>query len=448
MTGHKSRWAVGLLALGALTACTSGISGGGSTPTVSAASEAANDKTPVTLTVSSYFTGREKADFDAAIKSYTDTHPWVTVKSTGGQSTDNQLQSIRSGHPSDIIMNIDSTLVPSYCQSGSLISLDPYMQRDSISPSTFLPAAEQLTSYKDNHCTVPLMADVYALYYNKTVLSAAGITTPPKTWDELAADAKKTTVKNADGSLKQVGFLPYLDYEESNFSTWTPGWGLTWFDDNNQAQMATDQAWNKMLTWQKSLIDYYGSQPLNKFKASLGDEWSTKNSFYTNQTPMMIDGEWRVAFIQSDKANVDYDIAPIPTVDPSKYGGGFISAATMGIPKGSQHPEQAWQLVKYLSTNTDAVVKLANALKNIPTTVAAFDSPELSKDPHFVKLLDIAKNPNSITVQATLAGAAPATLLAQKVSAWQTSSQTDPTQWLADVTKQINAQVSQATMGK
>ncbi len=111
-----------------------------------------------------------------------------------------------------------------------------------------------------------------------------------------------------------------------------------------------------MLNWQKSLVDWYGYDKLTKFNASLGDEFSAQNAFEAGKVAMNIDGEWRIAFIAADKSKVNYGVAPIPVAadKSSLYGSGYITGNVIGISRGSKNPEAAWELIKYLTTDTDA----------------------------------------------------------------------------------------------
>jgi multiple sugar transport system substrate-binding protein len=71
---------------------------------------------------------------------------------------------------------------------------------------------------------------------------------------------------------------------------------------------------------------------------------------------MMLDGEWRVAFLKNEHPELKYGTAPMP-VDPahkSAYGSGYVNGTIIGIPKGADHEEEAWKLVKYLTTNDHA----------------------------------------------------------------------------------------------
>ena len=82
-----------------------------------------------------------------------------------------------------------------------------------------------------------------------------------------------------------------------------------------------------------------------------------------------------------------------------------------GIAKGSEDPELAWALIKYLSTDVDAVVKLANGIKNVPTTTAALASPNLQFPPQFTTFLDIASSPHAMSADLTRIGSTGQTTL-------------------------------------
>jgi multiple sugar transport system substrate-binding protein len=51
-------------------------------------------------------------------------------------------------------------------------------------------------SYDGKRYGMPWILDTMYLYYNKAMLAKVGVNTPPKTWDELADDAKLLKAKN------------------------------------------------------------------------------------------------------------------------------------------------------------------------------------------------------------------------------------------------------------
>ena len=53
-----------------------------------------------------------------------------------------------------------------------------------------LPGAWTTVKYDGKFYGMPWILDTKYLFYNKEILAKAGIANPPKTWEELAADAK------------------------------------------------------------------------------------------------------------------------------------------------------------------------------------------------------------------------------------------------------------------
>jgi multiple sugar transport system substrate-binding protein len=84
-----------------------------------------------------------------------------------------------------------------------------------------------------------------------------------------------------------------------------------------------------------------------------------------------------------------------------------VTGNIMGIGRGSKSPEAAWQLIKYLSTDTDAILKLSDGLRNIPTTKDALAKSPLKDDPNFKPFLEVFQNPKSSSIPSTPNGAAP-----------------------------------------
>lgn len=418
--------------------CSTGTGQGGGTGGVS-------DKTATTLTLWSFFTGREKGIVDARLAAFHEKYPWITVKHTGGESDDNLVQAVRGGNAPDVDLSQNSDAVAGYCSTGVFQDLTKRIA-SSAGAKTILTGTKPYTTYEGKQCALPVLTDTYGLYYNSKLFEAAGITAPPKTWDELAADAKKLTVRNPDGTIKVAGFVPFLDFGENNVTTVTPGWNLTWYKDG-KSTVATDPQWAAMLTWQKNLVDWYGYDNLKKYVASAGDEFSAENPFQKGKVAMEIDGEWRVAFAADQASALQYKTAPTPAVTASDYGAGLLGGTTVGIPKGTEHADAAWLLAQYLATDTANLVDLTLKLRNVPTTTTALADPSIRGNAAFDTMLDIVANPKTKAIEGTPAGSAPRELLNQFAQRWQAGKVSDLTGGLASVAKQIDSQIEQAGAG-
>jgi multiple sugar transport system substrate-binding protein len=285
---------------------------------------------------------------------------------------------------------------------------------------------------------MPFLADAYGIFYNKDMFAKAGIAGPPKTLDELTEDAKKLTVRNADGSLKTVGFLPLFDFYENAAAHLAPAVGAKWLTADGKSAIAGDPAWKTLLTWQKSLVDWYGYDNLQKFRAGLGDEFSADNAFQKGQVAINVDAEYRLAFVKDQSPNLKYGVAPLPTTDPATYGGGYVTGNIMGISKNAKNPEAAWELIKYLTTNDAAITKLAGLLKNVPTTTKALADPSVAADADFKTFVDIFANPKSSTTPPSASGPAYQETFGTFLTNWQAGKVKNLDAGIVDADKQVN----------
>jgi multiple sugar transport system substrate-binding protein len=435
----------------AVSACGSSSNSGGGSST--AAAPAASTSKPVTITFWEPFTGREEGVLKAVVANFEKQYPNIKVKMRGSIADTNIIAAIRGGSPPDLAMSNSTTDVGAYCGNGGWINLNPYIQRDGVNISSLeTKAAQDYTQFQGVRCALPALADAYGLYYNKTMLAKAGITSPPKTFDELTADAKKLTVFNPDGSIKVAGFVPSQNYYENAAVHYAPLWNAHW-DTSGKSSFAADPGWTKYFQWDKALIDWYGASKLTRFLSKAGNEFSPTNDFETGRIAMNLDGEWRVAFVKSDGIkNLAYGTAPMP-VDPAQpqlYGAGYTTGNVMGIPKGAANPAAAWLLAKYIAFNTSAVEQFAEGLDNVPTIVPALNDPVLSGDPHFLVFLKIFGNPSTSTDPVTAIGSENQTLEGQVQTKWENGSisASGLAAALKSLDSQIDGQVAQSTVGK
>src|SRR5512132_81465 len=405
-----------------------------------------------TITIWVGWSARELNGFKKIVTEYDKNHPDVNVKVVGGINDDKITAAIRSGNVPDVVSSFTSANVGSYCKSGAWIDLKPLLQKDHVDVNMFPKTTQYYTQYNGKRCALPFLADVFGLYYNKKMLKAAGLSGPPKTMSQLTAYAKKLTKKNPDGSIKVAGYNPFLGFYAGNapdMSAYAPLFGAKYVDGGGKSVLSRDPAWSKMLKWQKSLVDWYGYKKLQKFNAGAADEFSASHAFEIGKLAMMIDGEWRVAFVQREHPSLNYGTAPAPVDDahPELYGAGYVNGTIIGIPKGVKHKDQAWALVKYLTTDSHALAIFSNGVRNVPTTKASLTSPDIKPDARFKTFLKIFANPKSKTTPITAAGNAYGSLIQAFAVKWQAGHAGDLAKGLQKLDKQIDAQLKQAQAG-
>ncbi len=438
------RTVVVLAALLLLAACTAGGETGQSPPPTvnpSATHE------PVTIEIWGAWSGRELKQFNQIFPAFEEQYPWITVKSVGNRDDEAIVAAIRAGNPPDVVLSFGLDSVGEFCASGGWQDLTPYIEQSGFDLSQFPESVFKYTSFAGSQCALPFLTDAYGLYYNVDLFEKAGLTEPPKTFSELTEYAKKLTEFNPDGSIKVAGFIPWAGFYEFGAVTLSIPWQASWYDETGQrSAVATDPRWKEALQWQKDLVDFYGAANLKRFIAGLGGEWGAGHAFHHGQIAMMIDGEWRTAFIQDLAPDLNYATAPFPVPDDAvdRYGMGQIGGTIIGIPRGSPHPAEAWLLVSWMATDTDTLVYMANNVRNVPTTYAALESPDLDVTPQFKTFLDIFENPYSHYKETSAIGAQDQDLMGAFMEDWQEGKVPDLQAGLDQVAEQIDALLAQA----
>jgi multiple sugar transport system substrate-binding protein len=390
---------IGLVAVALFAAaCTAG---GGESSTPAQTVDPNAQHAPMTLTVWSNFSGREGKVTTSVLESIKQKYPWMTVKHVQGKDDEAIQRAINGGTPPDVAISFTPDNAARYCETRAWQDLNPNLQADKIDKNATWPAGIfSYTQYNNLQCALPMLTDAYGLYYNVDLLKKAGYDQPPKTLSELKTMAEKLTEYNPDGSVKVAGLFPLFGMYQNTVNTYGHAYAAKWYDSSGKPSLSTDPNWTKLLEWQKSIVDGIGYDKLQKFFGKLGggdSEWSAQHGFEAGKIAMMIDGEWRNAFIAADKAKVNYATAPFPVDDaqPDLYGSGQVGGTIMGIPKGVKHAAESWLLVKYMTTDTTALTTLAKGLKNVPSTVDSLKDPELNADPHFSTFMKIFQHPKS-----------------------------------------------------
>jgi len=383
------------------------------------------------------------------IAAFEKVHPNITVKAVSNITDDKINQALRAGGPKapDVVSSFTTDNVGEFCSSHAFIDLKPFLKKSGIDAAATFPQAQlDYTQYKGNQCSLPLLSDAYGLYYNKAMFAKAGISAPPKTLSEFDADAVKLTKTSGD-SYSQLGFMPNYHFYESTITHFAAQFDPTYFSDDGKSTVATDPGLKAAYEWQHKLIDSLGGfQKLEKYRAKFGDEFGAKNAFMAGQVAMLIDGEWRGGMIDDAKSGIDYATAPFPVPDAlaDEYGKGYTTGTIIGIANSSQKKNAAWQFVKFLTTDTDAVVSFANAIHNVPSTKAALASDKVDPNPNFQTFLKIAQNEHSNTTPSSNNGGAYQLTLQNVGYAYESGKNDDLQGALDKAAKQIDTDVAQA----
>lgn len=400
-----------------------------------------------TVSLWHFFADREADVIQSVIDDFEAANPDVTVEVHSGQDDEKLQKAIAAGNGVDVGVSYSTDIVGAFCSSGAFRDLGPYIDRDSVDLDQLSDTVRSYTEFDGTRCALPVLADVYGLYVNNELLSAAGYDAPPTTLEQLQETALAMTTYNDDGSIATLGFNPLMGFYENSAAHWAPTVGASWLKSDGTSDIGSEPAWQELMTWQKGFVDEIGYDKLQAFTAGLGQEFSADNAFQVGKVAMNLDGEYRTAFIADQTPDLDYSTAPFPPLasHSDAFGGGYVTGNIGGIAKNSENPELAWALLKYLTTDTGALVKLSNGLKNAPTTADALASPDLEVSPQFQTFLDLMANPNSSTTPASPVGAGYQQAFEGYWQKFQQGDGGDLAEGLAQVDKEINDSLSLVT---
>lgn len=379
------------------------------------------------------------------IAAFEKAHPNITVKAVANVTDDKILQGIRSSKTPDVISSFNTLNVGAFCR-GALIDMNPLMQKDGLDKSkVYVKTMADYSSYQGKQCSLPLLGDVIGLYYNKDMFAKAGIAGPPKTWTELKADAVKLT-KPSGSSYSQLGIMPtFHGYQNATGHTMAQ-WGPQYFDASGKPNLATDPAVSAFLTYHRSLLEALGGfKKIEAYRGTFGEEFSTQNAFEAQKVAMQIDGEWRTQNLDAD-VKFGWAAAPLPVPDDklADYGRGWASGTIIGIPAKSTRQAAAWEFVKYLTTDTQALVRFANAIHNVPSTYDSLNSPDLNDDKNFQAFVAIAKHPKTVSPAVTADGDAYLNIFEAFAYQWEAGRVSDLAAGLRGVDAKIETAMKQS----
>jgi multiple sugar transport system substrate-binding protein len=185
-----------------------------------------------------------------------------------------------------------------------------YKAEEIVSPETYKdiePAFIDSAKIDGQAYGVPTVASTRALFYNKTLFTQAGITSPPKTWDELLAAAQKLAALG--NGISGYGMPLGSEEAQAETSIWAYGAGAAWEKDGKMT-VDTPEA-TEALTYMKKMIDAGVTQP----DPGATDRTPLLDVFIQGKIGMIEGLPPIVGQINEKAPDLDWAIAPSPTKD-------------------------------------------------------------------------------------------------------------------------------------
>lgn len=356
----------------------------------------ASSNAEINLLVPSY-SDNTKAEWETIIKNFEAANAGIKVN-LEVQSWENINQVVTTkiqNKQAPDILNIDS--FTAYASDDLL-----YEAKDIVSPDTLNAFPE---NFRTNASTggvqygLPLIASARALFYNKDLFEKAGVTAPPKTWDELLDTAKKIKAAVPDAS----GYGMPLGNEEAQAETAVFVFGNNSDYGNAEAVKVNTEKNVEAVKFMQKMIEEKATQadPGASQRTPLG------NIFFQGKIGMVVGLPAYINMIKEKNPKLNYGIAPIPSHDGSEFTLG-VADHLMAFKNDDTKKEAITKFLDYFFSDAVYAPEFAGPEGFIPTTtggMAALKDSETIKD--FIPLLEKAKfypfqNPNWQNTQAAI----------------------------------------------
>ncbi len=265
----------------------------------------------------------------------------VTVDVSDWDSYWDKLQTLFAGGTPPDVFAMDAPLFPDWQSRGVLLNMQPYIDATPGFLDGIYPVTLQVYQREDGYYGLPRDFQTIVLYYNKDMFDAAGMAYPDDTWtmDDLKAAAKKLTLdSNGDGITDQWGFSTDLWDMELFWSEAIWSFGGNILNEDFTKTLLNEGGAKDAWSFIGSMMLDDKSMPDPNQSAQFGND-----PFAAGVSAMTTIGHWVVP--QYATLPFKWDVAPIPAGPNGRATS--VNSAGFVIANGSQHPDQAWELVKF-----------------------------------------------------------------------------------------------------
>ncbi|NHC44504.1 extracellular solute-binding protein [Motilibacter aurantiacus] len=305
-----ARWAALSLAGALLLAACGGDDGddsGADGAAAPAASAGADLSTTIKILAPSY-TETSQADWQKVIDGFNGEYPNVTVELQieAWDGFTDKVQARIQGQDAPDILNDNN--FADYANSDILYPIDEVMSPETL--ASIEPALLKNGVGEDGtQWAAPDIASARLLAYNTELFEQAGITSPPKTWDELLDAATK--ISELGGGVSGYGMPLGQEEAQVEASLWVWGNGGDWVSGSDLT-VASEQnvaAFEQM----KRFIDAKATQP----DPGASNRQAVADLFNQGKLGMYVSHPGLLAETRSKFPDVKFEVAPMPTKDGS-----------------------------------------------------------------------------------------------------------------------------------
>lgn len=373
------------------------------------------DGEPVTLRLDDWSSGDRVEYMNQVLEAFTAENPCVTVvaePNIGDDQNTRRLTMISSGTAPDLIATGESW-IPMYAEAGGFLDLTPFVEGENgIDPATvFYEGVYNQGFYQGTPYAIAKDYSTSAFYINRALFDAAGIAYPEEgwTWDDALEIAQELTLDaNGNNALSpdfdpenvvQYGIDIIPDGWWRGYQSYLYSWDAHTISEDGTTTTGYINSEAAVAAWEfyRDLVfEYHVAPTVNEIGSIEG-----------GRTQMFQDGKFAIGVtyhgpwwqdVFNETPNLQWGVAPIPA-GPNGTHESAVMWMGWGINAATEHPEEAWALLKFLTTEPGQRVfalKALSAVQSVSEEMQRVDDPYWGvfiSEANYLGALDEQANP-------------------------------------------------------
>ncbi|TSC91304.1 MAG: Uncharacterized protein G01um10142_32 [Parcubacteria group bacterium Gr01-1014_2] len=313
----------------------------------------------------------EPSAFDETIRSFRRIYPDINIRYVPFPFEEYEkalINALASGRGPDIFM-IQSSWLPKH--KDKIASLD---QNDKDLNFKLFNFQQDFVDVVQNDLIdngqiygLPLYVDTLALYYNKDLFNSAGISQPPKTWDEFNEAVKILTEIDNRGNIEKsgaaIGLARNVNRSTDILSLLMIQSGVEMVDRaRNEAAFANSIGFEPV---GEAALEYYTdfANPAKIIYTWNNNLFYSIDAFVTERAAMMFNYSHQIPVIKSKAPRLNFDVALMPQVKDASTRVDYANYFGPAVSIASENKKAAWQFLVHLASRDGALPYLRKSLR-------------------------------------------------------------------------------------
>lgn len=369
---HGARW----ISAGIVVAATIGVSGcsGNDGPEAEGAGK-------TTVTVWHGFTEADGKvvdaiadEFNASQDDYVvklEVNPWNVI-------TDKLLPAVSSGNGPDLVVQTPEA-GQGYVNQGVFVSLQEFYDAAEYETDTYYPNVVDAVTFDDETYGVPMGYAPFAVWYNKAMFDAAGVTEFPTTWEAWVDLAEQLTVdENGDGNPEVYG-LSLADKTPTFLPTWLEGAGGHVYDDG-EVVLDTPENVAALQWWRDAYARNWGPRDITLAESV--------DVFKAGKAAMTLIGPWMIGI--ADSVDMEVGVFELPSGPEKVAADAAANYWWLTSQAEDAEAEGAMAFLAHFNSHDSQVTWALEA--NYPPNRTDISAEELAENPFVADMLPFTEN--------------------------------------------------------